>query len=90
VVHEDLELPDPEKEGTTILRNIRIYWPNDSAQYAVSTAFSKTAGRTSNPGEKGWLPDLHRQEYGQGSGTCTLHWSHVRHILDVPITIKQL
>lgn len=67
MVHEDLEMPDPEKEGTTILRNIGINWPNDRAPYAGSPAFSKTAGRTSNPGEKGWLPDLHRQECGQGS-----------------------
>jgi len=67
VVHEDLELPDPEKEGTTILRNIGIYRPNDSEPYAASPSFSKTARRTSNPGEKAWLPDLHRQENGHGS-----------------------
>jgi hypothetical protein len=53
IVQEDLEMPDPENEGTTTIRNIGIYWPKDSAPYPVSLAFSKTAGRTSNPGEEG-------------------------------------
>jgi hypothetical protein len=41
VVQEDLELPDPQNEGTTIIRNIGIYWPKDSAPYPVKSSLQQ-------------------------------------------------